>query len=149
MSSMAAATQQTYDLIITSSLRQNDVAMSFWSYNDLIITPCVPQYRQSNQSNLGTQWAIPWSSQWCLFWLVLMGKLPYDTITIIYDQLTGVCILTNTVSIYVLRVQKNSMWLLDHMWPRLRPQSNIPLGLDNWYLSNGYSVVPLVLAIFT
>ena len=33
--------QWTRDAIITSLLRQNDIATSFWRYNDVIITSCV------------------------------------------------------------------------------------------------------------
>ena len=33
--------QWTHYVIITTSLRQNDVATSFWRYNDVIITSCV------------------------------------------------------------------------------------------------------------
>ena len=33
--------QRTHDVMITSLLRQNDVAMSFWRNNEIIITPCV------------------------------------------------------------------------------------------------------------
>ena len=34
-------TQRTHDVIITSLLRQNDVARSFWRNGDVIITSCV------------------------------------------------------------------------------------------------------------
>ena len=33
--------QRTHDVMITSLLRQNDVAVSFWRYNDVFITLCV------------------------------------------------------------------------------------------------------------
>ena len=33
--------QRAYDVIITSLLRQNEVTVSFWRYNDAIITSCV------------------------------------------------------------------------------------------------------------
>ena len=33
--------QRTHDVIITSLLRQNDVATSFWRNNDVVITSCV------------------------------------------------------------------------------------------------------------
>ena len=38
---LTALTQWTHDVIITSSLRQNDVATSFWRNNDVIIILCV------------------------------------------------------------------------------------------------------------
>ena len=48
--------QRTHDVIITSLLRQNDAAMSFWRYNDVIITSRVhwvhiqiPNHKMRNQ----------------------------------------------------------------------------------------------------
>ena len=39
-------TQRTHDVIITSLLRQNDVAMSFWRNDDVIITSCACRARE-------------------------------------------------------------------------------------------------------
>ena len=41
LSQCDVATQRTHDVIITLSLRQNDVAMSFLRNNDIVITSCV------------------------------------------------------------------------------------------------------------
>ena len=41
------APQRTHGVIITSLSRQNDVATSFWRYNDVNVTSCVPSGSQS------------------------------------------------------------------------------------------------------
>ena len=44
-----ALSQRTHDVMITSLLRQNDVAMSFWRNNDVVITSCVDWDSISNR----------------------------------------------------------------------------------------------------
>ena len=58
---LSAAAQRTHGVIITASLRQNDVAASFWRNNGVIITPWVHWERLSGK------WLCAWHI-W-LFWI--------------------------------------------------------------------------------
>ena len=59
--------QRTHDVIITSLKRQNDVATSFWRWNDVIITSCVRwelnYHRQDIINKDGSEESTHWDSK--------------------------------------------------------------------------------------